>query len=150
MIYPLYDFAGLVIVNNKEYKLNDLLLKAKTRTIRNEEGFTFKIKVENIRISPRSNWRKHFYCQMFNDYEATCFLCGKATLWNDKCNCPKSFSVDEYINNIPIVRRNIVKWHLLRLNNVTELNNVDSWSDQEINNYLFEDKPNERVIKINI
>lgn len=153
MSYPLYDYSGLVLVNGGEYELNDLQKKCKTRSVRNSDGFTIRIEVSKIRISRRTNWRKSNYCRMFEDYDSNCFLCGYYGLWHSVCKCPESFSIEEQIAQVPRIRRNIVIWHQTKTASKEETQRireeVELWSDQEVNDYLFTDEPDGcRVLKV--
>jgi len=110
MDYIHYDDYGLVIINNNNYRLSNLSKNTKTRTIKNNDGFSIKIKRDELRISPKTYWNINtHYDQQFEGYDASCWLCGWNGMDYDSCKCKKSFSIEEHQGNLIKARTRFFK-----------------------------------------
>lgn len=127
------DYAKIILDDNHTHSLLNLSKKCKTRTITNG-SWKQTILTKNIKVSPKTYWKVSGYDQLFEGNDAYCFLCKKAFIDYNSCNCPEEgFTVEEHNNkNINIARKNYlisICSHLSEdselFKKIEELTNVD-------------------------
>lgn len=136
--YIFFNYAALVKVHGSTYSLHDLEKKTKTRSVRNGQGFSTVIKTNEIKVSPKTYWNISSYCGVFQHYDVNCFLCGWFGSEHDTCNCKEHFTVEEHIENIPLVRRNFMLSDV-RNNKPELLEKAERLTPEQIDSVLFTD-----------
>lgn len=118
----------------------------KTITITNG-FFKASINVKDIKISPKSYWSINGYDAQFEGRDANCWLCGWYGMDYDKCKCKSHFSIDEHKENIKTARRNFLK-ALFRNYFKDKVKLIDTFSDNQINDLLFDDSTGIRRVML--
>jgi hypothetical protein len=101
-----YDSYALVKINGHEYPHWNILNK--TKTIKNNQGFSFKEKFENIKVSPRTYWDVNSWNNHFESSDTHCWLCDYHGSTDYDCNCPPFFTIEEHKENLQKVRKNFL------------------------------------------
>ena len=118
------------------------------KTITVGHAFKAKINVQDIRVSPKTYWNIGNYDAQFEGRDANCWLCNWYGMDYDKCKCKENFTLEEHKENLKIARRNYLT--TLFKNYFPKYSKfVKEFSDEVINDLLFDDSNGVRRLKLN-